>query len=49
MNDSNPKDCLSIAITSSLIKGVHLLFLDVDNDFQLYITYDVIGYIVMWP
>jgi len=38
INDSNPQNCLSIAITSSLIKGAHLLFLDVDNDLQLYTT-----------
>jgi hypothetical protein len=37
---------LSIGITQATLKGVHLLILELDNDFPFYRVDDAIGYIV---
>ncbi len=41
------KDCLSVGITSSLVKGAHLPCLVLDHDPPLYIIDNEMGYIVM--
>jgi hypothetical protein len=40
---------LSIGITQVILKGVHLLVLELDNHLPLYRVDDAIGYIVQWP
>jgi hypothetical protein len=44
-----PEHCLSIGITTCLIRGAHLLIPNLDHDLLLCTFEDAIGYIVLWP
>jgi hypothetical protein len=48
-NCSMLEDCLSVGITSCLIRGAHLPILHVKHVPPLYIVVDAIGYFVFWP
>jgi hypothetical protein len=48
-NRSMLEECLSICITSRLIKGANLMFLEVDQDSPLCIIDDAVWHVMLWP
>jgi hypothetical protein len=48
-NCSMSEHCLSVGITSCLIKGAHLPIPNVKHDPPLCTVVDAIGYFVSWP
>jgi hypothetical protein len=47
-NHSIPKLCLSVGITTCLIRGAHLPIPDLEHDHPLRIVEDAMGYFVLW-
>ncbi len=48
-NHSMSKHFLFVGITSCLIRGAHLLVLDVEHDHPFRTITNTIGYFVFWP
>jgi hypothetical protein len=48
-NRTMHEECISIAITSYVLVGVHLLYLEHDHDLPLCTLDNTIGYIILSP
>jgi hypothetical protein len=48
-NCTMPEKCIYVAITSCVLAGVHLPYLEHDHDLPFHIVDSVVGYIILWP
>jgi hypothetical protein len=48
-NHTMHEECISIAITSCVLVGVHLPYLEHDHDHPFCTIDNTIGYIILWP